>query len=168
MEHHKRRGTTVHAVLRRLQGSRHRFRPYRHCHRHQLVPAALCRHRHLMEQPHGHTPVFTTRLCRRDPHRQCPLALLPQLLYLQLLHGLLGLGTLAAGTRLDGAAWREHAVGRRRDGVCVERGAGEGLRLYARGRQHLRLGQCLLRLVLHEQPHRLGRTTTPELVHAAA
>ena len=120
-----------------------------------------------MELPYGHTTYHVTHLCRRNAHGQCRLALLSQFLHLQLLHGLLGLGTLATGTRLDGTPWHQHAAGHHRHGVCVEGGADEGLWLYARRGQHFRLRQRLLRLVLHEQPHGMGRPATRELVRPA-
>src|SRR5262249_10851126 len=53
-----------------------------------------------------------------------------QLLHIQLLDAVLGLGPLAAGDRLDGAARHEHAAG--------DHGTGGGLAKYASPLPHVR------------------------------
>ena len=89
-----------------------------------------------------------------------------QLLHLLLLHGVLGLATLAGGDRLAGPARGEHAAGHCRYGMCVEEHAPEN-GLYGRGGGTVHCRSGIPRMVGDEQSRRLGRPAATVMVQPA-
>ena len=89
-----------------------------------------------------------------------------QLLYLFLYHGFLGLETLGKGNRLDGTTRNQPATGSSRSGMRVEKHARKA-RLHQRRNQQIHCRTCFLGMVGHEQPGRMGRSQSRQLVHTA-
>ena len=110
-----------------------------------------------MELDDGRNPRVAPRAFGTRAPRDLRLApLLPQLLHPLLLHGVLGLGPLAEGNRLDGPPRHQHAPGHdgHRRGVA-QHAASSGL--LRRGGRTLHSRSGIPGLVADEQPRRVGR-----------